>query len=594
MVSPGQKGYPAGAPGGRSIRPEKQKGQGRGFGQATPVIAAILLCVVPTFVWGIWQYGWLFSLLEDIANIVRPGTGLVVRWLLLFLIVFLPHAMLAAKVGGSTTSPYPDPRTGQNFKMYKTFASISLWISTYWVISILFIIFVKPVITDAFITPIANLGIQAISASPWADTTPQAVEVANKAGLKVTLPAGEQAKTLEQKLCEYKKFDERGNEITGDKQLSVVIDAPPWNEKGSFYRATLRIKNLGKEPVKLIISKGEAADFYKDKKDNLRDVKAAKGSYITGTKRLDYVDGDDDRDVYYLLTPLDCLPPNGCVVESGVELEKTAELVSPEGVVFSSNTAAELSAELKINYEDDKKGAGTGHLLIFKDRQDATARQKDPNFKNSYCPNAFAGPLDVVVVPPFYIAGRTSDGGDGYFKISDPKQCPTEIKDFRISGEYCIQNLKTATMTLKNIDSDARIKIKSIKLLPFKQDGRFPSDYTNEIKDLRKGTPLFGSGNCFIEHLGEGERGIIFKDEAGISAQGKSGEEAKGLDALGPFRTEVNIKCRYQINDFPDPIRQQLGFEPITSFKAYQFKAEVEYEYVTTVKRSGILMLSQE
>lgn len=575
------------------------------FGAATPVIAFITLGLAPTIFWGIWQYGWVFDLLQDILDIIRPGLGAIGRWILFFIFPFVfPHVMLAIKVGGYTRSQYPDPfsKTGEALKIYKSLATVSLWIGLYWAGTILVILFVKPVINDAILTPGVNFLIQGMMAVPSgtpvfgdvAEKAPLIVGLAQKAGLKVSLPRGQQEQSVEDRLCGgYIKRNDKGQEIKGGKLVDVTFasdDVPSWIE-GKPYRATIRINNLGDEPVNVIVVKGEpdTTQPYKDKdeKGKIIGFPKATGSYLSGTKIIEGK-GDSPKPIVYALYPL-----NDCVEQAGgcevvPDIEKTVELRTPQKInvigigevdnfiSFDQDSVAKLNVQLKVSYSgDNKKASGTGHLLIFKDSQEAAAKQKDSSFKSNYCPITGPGPLDVVVSPPFYTVGK------GYFQASVSECTVNDLKpDLQVSG-YCLNNIKSVKIKLKNTaQENTKITLKSLKVFPFKNsDGRFPTEYYTKV-------PSVTSKNCFLEGYEQGEDAVLFSDESGLDVNSNN-----FVAALPYFRTDATFICNYQINDFPPG---HTGVEHITQFKDFQFGAEVEYDYKTDFQKSNILRASND
>ena len=496
--------------GPRTAAPPKK---GFSFGPATPYISFAVLCLAPTIFWGIFQFGFVFDFIQEALDIMNPGLGVFGRWIVFLICPFiLPHVILAAKAGGFTRSQYPDPKTGEPMKIYKG-ASLFLWMGLYWAIAILAVVFFKPFITEQLVTPGINLLIQAISITPGvSESAPLIAEAAQKAGIKVTLSAT-QEKTLEDRLCGVvTKYDERGNIISGGKQISVeIVDAPQiirnaassgGSVQGTLYRPTIKITNIGKEPIDVVVKKGQLPGlggnpYYTinsdDRKGEPVALGRAEGSYVSG-RNIEISKRDK---VYFLLTPLDCLEESGgCRIEPG--LDKTVELITPQKitadyellssdgkktgelkelnnfVVLDENTFASLHVEVVVRYnKENAKGEGTGHLLIFPDRETATSIQKSPGFKKNYCSNTFSGPLNVVVTPPFYVVGNTKDGGDGYFESAE---CPKGIKEFeqfeRVSPKttYCVQNIKTVKIKLVNSDKESKIKLSKITVSPFKTD----------------------------------------------------------------------------------------------------------------------------
>ena len=574
----------------------------QGPGPIAAVLSWILVGLVPTIIYGFFQMDWVFKLIENTGEVLVPGRGGLLRWSV-FALFFLFNTTVAIGIGGGKKSQFPDPRTGKPLMIFPELPTVLLKVALYYIVAIILpIFFGKPLIANWVIQPLLT-GLVSVKQGELAFAI---AEGAQKAGMDVTLPTGEAGKPKEERLCSgYTKFDEEGTVIKGGMQVDVVIGEsdtgpPPWNSEGGFYRVPITIKNLGKEPLKVIVLKGDSAGLTlktSEKGIFFYTGKPQVGTYISGKETPKK---EKTIDAYYMLTPLGCLEgsaeSSGCLIEP--DLEKTVELISSSKVAFKENTAASLNVELKISYEKGKKGVGTGHMLIFPTSTDAAARQKASNFKSSYCPTTLAGPLDVVISPPFYTVGGSDKGGDGYFAVDKESQCPTkdeegkEIKEFRylpgIEGKnYCLQNIKTVKVRLINTDENAQISMTSVKICPFKEGsnecdpagGKFPKEYTR----LREaGT----KGNCFLESLGEGEGGIVFIDESGL----KSSSTDKSLfeKVKGPFRKELTLLCRYQIGDSPgSPFT-------ITEFKDFQFRAEVEYEYIPKFTKGGIPMLENK
>ena len=582
----------------------------QGPGPIAAVLSWVLVGFVPTIIYGFFQMDWVFKLIEGIGEVLVPGRGVLLRWSV-FVLFFLFNTTVAIGIGGGKKSQFPDPRTGKPLMIFPELPTVLLKVVLYWIVAIILpIFFGKPLIANWVIQPLLT-GLVSVKQGELAFAI---AEGAQKAGMDVTLPTGEAGKPKEERLCSgYTKFDEEGNVIKGGKQVDVVIGEsdtgpPPWNSKGAFYRVPITIKNLGKEPLKVIVLKGDSRGLTlktNEKGISFYTGKTQVGTYISGKETPK--DEKKTVDAHYILTPLNCLEPAGCLIEP--DLEKTVELLSASKVAFKENTAASLNVELKVSYAGEKKGVGTGHMLIFPTSTDAAARQKASNFKSSYCPTTLAGPLDVVISPPFYTAGGSDMGGDGYFEVKEKSQCPTEISGVKIKEfqyisfehkQYCVQNLKTVKVRLLNTDENAQISVKSVKIFPSKEGASPPKEYTNTFEEVDK------RGNCFLESLGEDQSGLVFNDE-----RGPSGEDLKKI--TGPFRKEFTFLCRYQLCDFPSNYKPtelneltkkpDLGFSclkkgekvisNIAEFKDFQFRAEVEYDYIATFTKGSIPMLKE-
>ncbi len=583
QLRPGQPGYPVGAPGG--VTPPKGKGKGLGSKIGNPrfIIFLILFAVIPTIVWT-FQLDNLLDLLGELGKALPlPGFGeLLFRWLPM--IMFFLFGWLRASNYSEPQPPYflHPPPMGR--------AIVEL------IIFYLFTIFIPIFI----VKPLITAGVESLLAIPqvkqfisgWNSIAEQVSFLP-----KIDVP-GEKEKTKEEIACgtdeqgnvKYRKLDEEGNVIESGKPISVGIQAPAWPLRGEFYKLTVKIKldeNV-KKPLNVIIAPGKSLDSEKTEDGNEIINLDAEGSFIKG--ETDKKIKDIKKPIAFnLLTPLGCLPPNGCLIEPGPSGEKTVDLITTKKIEFKSGIKAEVNIEAKIRYDkEDKKGVGIGTLLIFKDSKDAVAKQQDPNFKNNNCPNTFSGPLDVVVIPPFYTVGDESEGGDGYFVDSGGlcEKLPETL--FSSTGGYCIHNVKDVKVRLINKDEkDAKIEVKSVKIFPFKTpEGTFPKEYTNLVKGI---LPFLG-GNCFLESLGPSAKNILFKDE-----EGTLGSIKKVEDLAPRILKEHTYICRYQINDFPPSLRSQekVDTEGIIEFRAYQFKAEVEYNYVATFVKANIPMSTE-
>jgi len=545
-------------------------------------IILIIFGVIPTGIW-IWQMSSVLDFLSNVgASLPIPLGSFTLRWIPILLLFAYAlnrgsyYAEMRITLAGPAYPPLGHAIT-EGLIFYISFIFIPFLI-------------VKPLVEAGVVAILEQPGIKQFILG-WN-------VMAEKIGFlpKIDVPiTSEKEKSLEDKLCGgYMRFDEEGVETKGDKVVDMVIDAPSWEESGSTYRAKIVLNNLGKEPINVIVLKGDSTGLTlktSEKAIRFYTDKPQVGTYISGKETPE--DEKKTTDAYYILTPLNCLEPKGCRLEPG--LEKTVELISSSKVAFKSKTAASLNVELKVIYdkESGKKGIGTGHMLIFPTSTDAAARQKTSNFKSSYCPTTLAGPLDVVVIPPFYTAGGSDNGGDGYFKVNTESQCPTEdIKEFRltkVSGKnYCLQNIKTVKIRLINTDENAHIFPKSIKTFPSKDGDSLPKEFNNTFK----GFDIKGDikGNCFLESLGEDENGLVFKDESGLT------EDNLLKKVKGGFRKELTFLCRYQLCDLP-PNSQFKEIDckstTITEFKDFQFRAEVEYDYITTFTKGGIPMLAK-
>jgi len=563
-------------------------------------IAFVLLAVFPTGIWW-WQGRFLLELAKSFGEWLVPGTGLfsvgnLLYWLpILFLFAF--GSQRAYNLAGTK---YPGTMQEQRPSIGAIFPAVLMWYLI-WIVIPIFL--VKPII--------GAVGSRLISLLP-PELAIGLTQVLQAAGINISPDiAVQEKKSIEEQLCTYTKLDEKGNVISGGKQISVeVIEPPPVlypvilspdKEEGIVYRPAIKITNLAKDPLNVVVNKGEFTST------------GARGSYVSGVIKKFAAKGGE----YRLLTPLNCLQESqGCIIESGSE--RIVELITPDFVPvvgsdvskfnlvnFDPQTFANLHMEVKVQYRGEsqtgiggKKGVGTGHLLIFPDKEVSTALQKDPNFKRNYCPNTFEGPLDVVVFPPFYTVGSTLTGGDGYF--ASPGGCPKGIKDIvetkvqqevgneRATTTYCLQNIKTVKIKLVSTDKDAKIKLTDIRVLPFADErGDTPREYArNTISILEP-----GDSNCFYQPFGEGRNGVGFKDIVGRGTK----ESGLTLDSLPSIRTDATFLCKYQINDFPSGYKIG-GTEPtpLNEFRDYQFKIEVGYDYILEVTKGNIPVANKD
>ncbi len=556
----------------------------------------VLFAIVPTVIWW-FQARSLLDLAKGIGELLVPGTGVfsvgnLFYWLpIIFMFAFGAQragSLAGTKVVMTAMGPQQFPP-----QWSAAFPQLLMWYLI-WIVIPIFLI--KPLI-GAGLTAIINLLPPEIAIG--------LTQVAQTAGIDISPTIAAQEKTAEEQECKYRKLDEKGNPISGGKQISVeVVESPPitvstkaGGKKGTVYGAEIKIKNLAKKPLNVIVTKGKpkikGADAYYrytsgDLKGEILGIQFAEGTYITG-ENSDIKKIEKKGKSNFLLTPLECLEDlGGCRILDDSEIsvplvsqefltDETGKVIKTTNgepvsnlVAFDENTAATLHIEVKVRYADSEaegvpetKGVGTGHLLIFSSKENEESIKKASDFKRTYCPTTSTGPLDVVIWPPFHTMGT------GYLNIGAREGvCPEGVKEFKKEGEYCIKNVKTAKIKLINTYKDAKIKLKEIEILPARVDERtdiFPREYER-----------FEVDNCFYSAFGEeGKFAIKFKDSQGPN----------NLDSISAFSADEIFKCRYRINDYP------LGHPKdveITKFKDYLFTVKVGYEYILETKKTNI------